>query len=51
VVAADGFTYERVAIRRWMLSHNTSPMTGEQLADRLLRVNKLAASLVQQLLG
>jgi len=28
VIAADGFTYERVEIARWFASHDTSPMTG-----------------------
>lgn len=33
VVLADGFTYERVEIMRWLHGHNTSPMTGEMLGD------------------
>ena len=37
--AADGFVYERAAIREWMQrqSRPTSPLTGELLASRVLR--------------
>ena len=28
VVASDGFSYEREALRRWLDERNTSPMTG-----------------------
>jgi hypothetical protein len=39
VVAADGHTYERTAIRRWLARHNTSPMTREQLDNTVLIPN------------
>jgi hypothetical protein len=39
VLAADAHTYERVAIEKWMQSHNTSPMTGAALAHRYLTQN------------
>lgn len=39
-VAADGFSYERSAIRRWLLSNRlSSPMTNEPLENRVLRSN------------
>ena len=39
-VAADGHTYERAAIRRWLLSSRmNSPMTNEALENRVLRAN------------
>merc|ERR1719198_109333 len=39
VLAADGHTYERQAIERWLQMHNTSPMTGAPLAHRYLTEN------------
>jgi len=39
-VAADGHTYERAAIRKWLLSSKmNSPMTNEALENRVLRAN------------
>ena len=39
-VAADGHTYERAAIRRWLLSSRmNSPMTNEAMENRVLRAN------------
>lgn len=40
VVAADGFTYSRAAIDRWLRSgHSTSPMTNLCLAHKHLTPN------------
>jgi len=39
VLAADGQTYERSAIEKWLQQHNTSPMTGAPLAHRYLTEN------------
>jgi hypothetical protein len=39
VITADGHTYERQAIRVWLSQHQTSPRTGELLADKMLRPN------------
>lgn len=36
VVAADGQTYERLAIERWFAQRQTSPLTGETLASSAL---------------
>ena len=33
VIAADGHTYCRAAIERWLLHHSTSPKTGEPLGE------------------
>lgn len=39
-VASDGHTYERAAIRKWLLGvRMTSPLTNEQLENRMLRPN------------
>lgn len=39
VLAADGHTYERRAIEKWLQQHSTSPMTGAPLAHRYLTEN------------
>ena len=39
VVTADGHTYERAGIRRWLESHGTSPSTGATLANKELTPN------------
>ena len=46
VVAADGFTYERKAIVRWLLTKNKSPLSGKPMSDQSLRPNKNIKSLV-----
>ncbi|GMH36005.1 hypothetical protein BSKO_03873 [Bryopsis sp. KO-2023] len=44
VVASDGFTYERIAIQRWMTKTATSPMTRQRLQHRHLYTNMLLRS-------
>ena len=39
VMAADGFTYEREAIKRWLETHDTSPQTNDKLPHRTLTPN------------
>jgi ankyrin repeat protein len=39
VIAADGHTYEREAIEKWLEAHDTSPKTNEALEDKKLRTN------------
>ena len=39
VIAFDGHTYERRAIERWFKRRQTSPKTGEQLANAVLLPN------------
>lgn len=48
VIAADGFTYERAAIERWlgMGSNRRSPTTNAPLAHRALVPNRTLASMV-----
>ena len=36
VTTADGQTYERREIFRWLLDHNTSPLTGAALPNKAL---------------
>ena len=52
VTTADGHTFERAAIERWLQAHNTSPMTGmvlehAQLAPAIALRQLIAASQVQ----
>lgn len=49
VVAADGHTYERAAITRWLLNNNTSPLTGVQLAHKDLVPNYMLLSSLQEI--
>ncbi len=35
VVAADGYSYERQAIQAWLTTRDSSPMTNEQLDDKV----------------
>ena len=44
VVAADGHTYERTAIARWLLTSNRSPLTGLILPHRQLVPNYMLRS-------
>ena len=39
VIAADGHTYQRVAIETWLQSHNTSAITHEKLMHTRLVPN------------
>ena len=41
VTAADGHTYERVAIENWLASSGKSPVTGKPLPHRALVPNLL----------
>ena len=49
VVAADGMTYEKVAIERWLESHGTSPMTGEALEHKFLNPNLFVRGKIHRL--
>jgi len=52
VVATDGHTYERQAIRRWFADgHRTSPMTREPMGGCTLVKNLLARRVAQHLRG
>ena len=41
VVAADGHTYNRADIERWLKQHETSPLTNEPLEHKMLVPNKV----------
>ncbi|XRB25533.1 U-box domain-containing protein [Pseudoscourfieldia marina] len=47
-VCADGQSYERRAIERWLVRHDTSPLTGEKLASKELRPNFALKSLISE---
>ncbi|KAJ3689817.1 hypothetical protein LUZ61_018981 [Rhynchospora tenuis] len=48
-IAADGFTYEADAIRRWIYGgHNTSPMTNLELPHHNLIPNHVLRSAIQE---
>ena len=48
VVTADGHSYSRGAIERWLASHNTSPMTGAVLAHKHLSPNHALRSAIEE---
>ena len=49
VIAADGHSYEREAIERWLLTHRTSPMTGAVLANPTVVPNHRLRSIIADL--
>ena len=48
VVAADGHTYERAAIARWLQTSDKSPLTGSYLAHKELVPNYVLLSSLQE---
>eukprot|EP00796_Vickermania_ingenoplastis_P001194 gene1194-710_t len=50
VMTADGQTYERGAIQRWLLDHDTSPVTNLPLPTKAVRINNEVRELVEALL-
>lgn len=46
VFAADGFTYERDAIERWMQAHGTSPRTNKPLEHTMVMPNMMARQMI-----
>ena len=48
VITADGQTYERVTIERWLRNHNTSPATGKVLANKELIPSYKVKEIVDQ---
>ena len=46
VIAADGKTYEKAAMERWLLHHTTSPCTGAALKHQRLVPNMLAKAII-----
>lgn len=49
VLAADGQSYERQAIKAWLLDHNTSPVTGARLEHNNLIPNDALRSLLSSM--
>ena len=50
VITADGMTYERSAIEKWLQTSNTSPLTGAVLESTLLIPCVIVRSQIQDLL-
>ncbi|GBG66549.1 hypothetical protein CBR_g63131 [Chara braunii] len=48
VVAADGYTYERIGIEGWFIKHQTSPMTNLKLPHKLLVPNHTLRSAIME---
>lgn len=48
VQVVGGDTFEREAIARWLASHDTSPMTNEQLASKALTPNRALRDAIEQ---
>ena len=48
VIAADGFSYERVAIEKWFTNHATSPKTAEQLTTTAVTPNLTLLTLIKE---
>ncbi len=44
----DGHTYERAAIESWLKNHDTSPLTNEKLASKILIPNHQLKSLIAE---
>ena len=47
VIAADGHTYEKLAIKQWLQHHNTSPVAGPQLNHQRLIANVAVRAAIQ----
>ena len=46
VIAADGHTYERAALRAWLAHNSTSPVTGQPLLHTRITDNFLIKSAI-----
>ena len=47
VIAADGHSYERVALEEWLLTHRTSPFTGAALEHMHVTPNHRLRSMIE----
>ena len=47
VTAADGMTYERAAIEKWLEDNDTSPSTGAELPHKHLNPNQALKSIIR----
>jgi len=48
VIAADGHTYERVAIERWLKMNTTSPKSGDELEMTAIFPNHLVRRMIRE---
>lgn len=48
VVAADGYSYERVAIQGWLAHHTSSPLTNLPLPHKQLTPNRTLLSTIKE---
>ena len=48
VMAADGHSYERSAIERWLATKSTSPMTGEELQHTCLANHHMLRRMIRE---
>lgn len=48
VLAADGYSYERLAIEQWLMNHDTSPMTNARLPNKNLIPNHALRSSIME---
>jgi len=51
VMAADGHSYERASIERWLAAHRTSPMTGRVLPHTELVPNHRLRGVIDEIVG
>ena len=49
VIAADGHTYEREAIARWITTNNTSPLTGGVLKNKINNLSKFPLTKIKRM--
>lgn len=47
-IAADGFTYEYIAIKSWLDRHNVSPVTKRKLQTKILTPNHMLRSAIEE---
>ncbi|KAL3535581.1 hypothetical protein ACH5RR_004042 [Cinchona calisaya] len=47
-IAADGFTYEHIAIKTWLDRHHVSPVTKVRLQTKMLTPNHILHSAIQE---
>ena len=48
VTCMDGHTYEKGAIQKWLLDHDTSPLTGAKLPSKHLIPNFALRSAIDE---
>jgi len=51
VVLSDGHTYERRHIERWLETHSTSPVSGVQLAQKIVFSNHALRNAIEEYFG